>query len=226
MCTPDDSERAIERVPGLPGELPEGEQMLWQGSASARAIAIDALHVRAIALYFGLAAIARIGYNMANGEAAAAALQTGLGIVGLGVVCIGILCVIAWAMANRSIVSVTSKRVVIRHGVGVRKYINIPFSQVESLDLRQHKSGVGDIAITTDGSAPIPYLHLWPFARPLRFTKTIPLLRGIPEIASVSNTLVSAMRNNSPSTVRLTASDASEPRPESVPSPVLVTEVS
>ena len=49
-------EHELEPVPGLPGTLPDGEQMLWQGRPSARLVARHVLKNRWIAGYFLFAA--------------------------------------------------------------------------------------------------------------------------------------------------------------------------
>ncbi|MDO9489417.1 MAG: PH domain-containing protein, partial [Sphingomonadaceae bacterium] len=46
------SEYDWEPVRGLPGRLPQGEHILWQGSPDWRSLARTVFHVRAITLYF------------------------------------------------------------------------------------------------------------------------------------------------------------------------------
>ena len=40
------TEYAHEPIRGLPGDLPEGEKILWQGAPDARTFARSALHTR------------------------------------------------------------------------------------------------------------------------------------------------------------------------------------
>jgi hypothetical protein len=39
---------------GLPGPLPKGEQMLWQGGPSWKHVAVRVLHVRKLIIYFAI----------------------------------------------------------------------------------------------------------------------------------------------------------------------------
>ena len=48
------TEYEVEPIPGLPGLLPPGEQILWQGSPDGRALARSAFHVRIVAGYFAI----------------------------------------------------------------------------------------------------------------------------------------------------------------------------
>ncbi len=45
---------------GLPGQLPPGETILWQGAPHWRALARDAFHVRGVAVYFALLAVVAV----------------------------------------------------------------------------------------------------------------------------------------------------------------------
>lgn len=225
MCEGTNDDHRIEPQKGLPQKLPEGEKLLWQGAPSMRALAIDAFHVRALAVYFGIAAILRGSYLTANGSTAREGLETGLVVFGMGGVSVAILAIIAWGMASRCMITITSKRIVVRHGVAIRKYINIPFGQIAEIGLRVHQSGKGDIALTTDGTVPLPYLHLWPFVRPTHFRKTAPVLRGLTEVQTVADTLVRAMKEHSPATVNLTAQQQANENRGSIQSAALAAEV-
>ena len=47
---------AFEPIRGLPDHLPKGERLLWQGAPDWRLLAIQAFHVRKVAIYFALIA--------------------------------------------------------------------------------------------------------------------------------------------------------------------------
>ena len=40
--------------PGLPGRLPEGETLLWQGAPDARTLLVRVFHLRFVGAYFAL----------------------------------------------------------------------------------------------------------------------------------------------------------------------------
>jgi hypothetical protein len=60
-------EYTSEPVRGLPENLPEGEHILWQGGPKWTALAVRALHVRAVAIYFALLAVWFAGAAMMDG---------------------------------------------------------------------------------------------------------------------------------------------------------------
>ncbi len=62
----DEEEGGGEPVRGLPQALPEGEQLLWQGSHGTLAFAIHAFHTRFVLAYFVLAT----SWRLANLETA------------------------------------------------------------------------------------------------------------------------------------------------------------
>lgn len=199
----DEENGPSEPIRGLPELLPAGEEILWQGKPSARALAIHAFHVRFIALWF----VGMTGWRMAamssNGAPAADYTSVALTAAGLGVAGLAVVFGLAWAVARSTIFTLTNKRLVIRHGAAIRKYINLPFSRIVSADLKHHGRGRGDIALTLQGKGRIGYLHLWPYARPFKFAPTEPLLRGLPDAEAVAARLADAARAAAPDEVRL-----------------------
>ncbi|MEM9739446.1 MAG: photosynthetic complex putative assembly protein PuhB [Pseudomonadota bacterium] len=182
-----------EPVAGLPQALPDGESILWQGSPSAIALAIHAFHIRFVALYFVVATAWRITSMASNGAAGAdmaGVAATSLATCGAA---IAILYAIAWAMARAAIFTITDARIVMRYGSAIRKYVNLPFAKITSADVRRYGDGAGDLAITSEGPGAIGYIHLWPFARPLKLARPQPTLRALPDIAGAANVLKSAM---------------------------------
>lgn len=194
----DEDDGPDEPVLGLPQHLPEGERIVWQGRASGKTLAIHAFHVRSVAIYFMVIVATRIAFGLFQGQSSADFVRIAGMTTILGVGAVMILSLLAWSMARRSCFTVTNKRIVVRHGVAIRKYINIPFGDVKAVNLRQHPSGDGDIALETIAGKRIPYFHLWPFARPLRLTNTVPLIRAIPDAAGVANALAHAMKAAAP----------------------------
>ncbi|MEX1250160.1 MAG: photosynthetic complex putative assembly protein PuhB [Hyphomonas sp.] len=215
----DEEEGGGEPVRGLPQTLPEGEQLLWQGSPGTLAFAIHAFHIRFVIGYFVLAT----GWRLANLETAGAtglemtrvAINSGIGAVaGLG-----LLFLIAWAMARASVYTVTSRRVVLRYGVAIRKYVNLPFDQIASADLRRYGKGKGDIVLSLAATGGLGYLRLWPHVRPLRMSRPQPMLRGLTGVDAVARALAAAITAHAPARVTLTGVPA--PTRPSVSPPVL-----
>ncbi|WP_232824387.1 hypothetical protein [Blastomonas sp. UPD001] len=65
-----------EPVRGLPGELPQGETLLWQGSPDWRLLARSAFFTRIVGLYFA-ALVALAIYNGSTGGVIATAIAPG-----------------------------------------------------------------------------------------------------------------------------------------------------
>ena len=171
------TEYEIEPVPGLPGQLPPGERILWQGSPEWRALARTAFHTRVIAGYFTLLAlIALIGGS-----------YVGLGMTAaLGLVGVALLHLLAWGSARTTLYTLTNRRIVMRIGIAVPKCINLPLGMIASVDMAARADGTGDLPLTLLGAPKLGYLALWPHARPLKFSKPQPMLRAVPDAATVS----------------------------------------
>jgi len=205
----DEEEGGGEPVRGLPQALPEGEQLLWQGSPGTLAFAIHAFHIRFVLAYFVLAT----SWRLANLETAGAtglemtrvAINSGIGAAAG----IGLLVLIAWAMARATVYSVTSRRVVLRYGVAIRKYVNLPFEQIASADMRRYGKDKGDIVLSLASTGGLGYMRLWPHVRPLRINHPQPMLRGLTDVEAVAHTLATAITAHGPN--RFTQTSAAPP---------------
>jgi Bacterial PH domain len=176
-------EHEIEPVPGLPGLLPEGEHIIWQGAPVRSRLARTALHTRTVALYF--AALVIFGLAIQAWTGALMTLAAGLTVLAL-------LEAFAWASARSTIYTLTNRRVVIRAGVALPTCINVPLSLIESADLRTHDDGTGDIPMKLKRGNELGYAQLWPHARPLHINHAQPMLRSIPEAGRVAALLARA----------------------------------
>ncbi len=187
-------EHEFEAAPGLPEALPRGETLLWQGSPDARRLTFDALHWRALALYFSLLiGWQATGVLLAGGDAAAALRAALLGLP-LALLALGLLALVGGLMARSAVYTITDRRVVMRIGIVLTVTFNLPFSQIEAAELRLRGGGCGDIALTLKGGQRIAWLHLWPHARPWRMKHTQPMLRALPDAARVGALLAQAVR--------------------------------
>lgn len=177
------SEYDHEPIRGLPGNLPQGEQILWQGSPDARTFARSALHTRWITGYFVLlAAIA-----MASGS-----MFGVLAIAASGVIVLALLHLFATLVARTTVYTITNRRLVLRIGVALNKCINLPLGLLGSAELRQQQAGFGDIAVKPTAAHRLGYAMLWPHARPFRFGEPEPMLRAVGDAAEVANILACA----------------------------------
>lgn len=169
-------EYEIEPIPGLPGRLPPGERVLWQGQPAFGVLARSAFHTGAVAIYFiALVLLALIG------RAPTGALLTSIA----GVAGVGLLYLLAWVCARTTRYTLTNKRLVLRIGMAVPKCINLPLSQIAAVDFRARPNGTGDLVIRLDRPRGVGYALLWPHARAWRFNNPQPMLRAVPEAARV-----------------------------------------
>ena len=119
---------AFEPQRGLPAALPEGEKLLWQGSPEWSSLAVHAYHVRKVALYFALLVLWRVANGIGGGHGADSVALSCAWILGLGATAIGVLSLLAYLSARMAVFSITSERVLLRHGIAVPMTINVPFS--------------------------------------------------------------------------------------------------
>jgi len=176
-------EHEIEPIPGLPGALPEGEHIIWQGSPDRARLARTALHTRSVAIYFG----ALIVFGLAIQAWTGALLTLAAGLCGLA-----LLHAFAWASARSTLYTLTNRRVVIRAGVALPTCINVPLSLIESAELRMHDDGTGDIPMKLKRGNELGYAQLWPHARTLYINHAQPMLRSIPDAERVAILLARA----------------------------------
>ncbi|MFO6465212.1 photosynthetic complex putative assembly protein PuhB [Jannaschia sp. KMU-145] len=180
-----------EPIRGLPELLPEGEEILWQGSPDWWALTKESLSVRGVALYFGLL----FGWQTVSAAAdvpwATALAQSSFYLV-LGAVTCAILAAIGWCQAKAAIYTITNRRVILRIGAALTMTLQFPFRWIAAADLTTRKDGTGTIALRTLGETRFSYLMIWPHLRPWRFTPTQPALRAIPKAAEVARLLAEA----------------------------------
>lgn len=183
----------VEPIRGLPSELPEGERILWQGEPRFATLARRAFHLRSIAIYFTLLIVARGLFAYADGRSPGGAFFLALVVVPLAGLGLGLIALMAWAHARTTVYTITNRRVVLRYGVAIPMTVNIPFTIIKDAALKTYANGEGDIPLLLSGDDHIAYLHLWPHARPWQYKQPQPMLRAIPDAASVASTLAFAI---------------------------------
>ena len=163
-----------EPIPGLPGRLPPGEVIIWQGTPDWLGVARGVFHTRAVAIWFLF--VASMAFVAGGTGIVGAATTLGVALLGLGV-----LGVLARAQAKSTIYTLTNKRVVLRFGVALPKCVNVPLALVGTADAKPAGTGVVDVSLTPTVRFPLAYLQMWPHARPWKFGSPQPMLRAVPE---------------------------------------------
>ncbi|KAB7644858.1 PH domain-containing protein [Polymorphobacter fuscus] len=190
-------EYEIEPIPGLPGNLPAGETIVWQGSPDWQTLARAVFHTRLVAVWFVF--VASLAF-VAGGTGLKGALVTLLA-AGLG---LGVLYFLARASSRSTIYTLTSRRVVMRFGVALPKCINLPLKAIGAADVRNLGNGRVDIVLRPTDRFPLGWLQMWPHVQPWKVASPQPMLRAVPE--SFVPILAEALRGADPvqtSTVEL-----------------------
>ncbi len=195
-----DDEHNPEPVRGLPERLPKGETVLWQGAPAFLPFAVSVFRLRWIAGYFAVATLFRSAAAASSGaDVAVAATQ----VAAIGAVAILLMLGLAFIMQRSAIYTITNRRVVLRFGAAIRKTINVPFAFIENASVKTRANGVGDIVLSLKGPDGIGFFHLWPHARPFRFSRAEPMLRAVLKVRDVSDLLAAAVKAELGEQIRL-----------------------
>lgn len=185
-------EHEYEPLPGLPGNLPQGETLLWQGAPRWRSLGRFAFHDRKLVLYFvvllGWYAIAT---TLREGVLAAAG-GTAL-FAGLALLAVAFVEVLAWLVARTTLYTITSHRVVMRFGIALPITINLPFKVITAAALKTNSDGTGDLQLALAPTQKVSYFMLWPHIRSSHFFVPKPVLRAVPNAAKAAAILGRAL---------------------------------
>ena len=153
--------KAVSLEKLLPADVPPGERILWHGRPRWMSLARRAYRADFVAAYFvaltvwSVWATADAGWSVG---AAAPALKTlGHGRGGArhhrG---------LSYLSARTTLYVVTSRRLVLKVGIALPIFINIPFKDIGSAAARVHGDGTGDIPVALRKGRRIGYWMLWP----------------------------------------------------------------
>jgi len=187
------NEHEFEPTPGLPGPLPKGETILWQGAPDWQAFATRALWVKWIVAYFAILAAWGIADQIASGTPAISVALATTRLAALAAVAVGLLLLFAWLVGRTTLYTITTSRIVIRFGIALPMTIQIPFRVIDAAGVTVGSEGIGDIALTLRPQQRIGYLILWPHARPWKLAHAQPALRSLPDAAGAAQILGRAL---------------------------------
>lgn len=173
------------------GRLPPGEQVIWTGRPRTFLLAADAMRIRWVAGYFVVMALWRTGSLIGDMPLLAAA-SAGLPFLVLGILCCLVLLAMAWAQARSATYAITDARVVLQVGAALSLTVNIPFEKIESAELKLERNGSGSIFFMSGGKRRLPYLSLWPHARPWHIRRPEAAFRAIEDASDVAAALSAA----------------------------------
>jgi hypothetical protein len=183
----------FEPVRGLPAMLPQGETLLWQGSPRWQSLVVRSYHVRKVAIYFGALMVWRSVVGIENHHTVAAVAASCLFLLALGAIAIGVLSLLGYLNARSTVYSLTTHRLLLRHGVAVPLTLNLPLRLIESVDLRNFADGTGDVSLQLAREQRIGYLITWPHLRTGRITHPVPSFRALSDAKHAASLLRAAL---------------------------------
>lgn len=180
-------------VHGLPGSLPQGERLLWQGSPVLAALARRTLHGRMLAGYFLLllawVAVSSLTAGLTPGAAAWHVLR----VLPLALAALALVALLAWQIARSTVYTITDRRVVLSFGIALPVKLNLPFARIAAAAVKVFPDGTADIPLALARPDRVAWLMLWPHVRPWRLGRPEPTLRAVPEGAQVAAILSRAL---------------------------------
>ncbi len=183
---------------GLPDHLPEGERLLWQGRPDWKRLAINAFHIRKVAVYFMALTIGQGTWKLSQGTSLAEAFHAVPQIIGLGFAACAILLGFAYASARTTHYTLTNKRALMKVGIALPVIINLPLRQIDGVSFAHTGQGCGTICFKTGGQTRLAYLLLWPHAKPWNLSKPQPAFRDIADVEAVASRLAFVMGGQMP----------------------------
>lgn len=218
-------EYEYEMVAGIPGVLPKGERVLWQGHPRWVSFMLHVLHAGWISAYFGALMAWRFAAEVVDGQGMYAAFVSALWIGVLWSVIMAILSAFAWASVRNTIYTITTKRVVYRYGVAFQMAVNVPFNKVDGAGLKTFADGTGELTLTIGEGDRLAYLMLWPNVRRWHFMSPQPMFRSIPDATGVAKILSDALAATQAEGAVTVATEAPRAKPVQRPLKPLTTSV-
>jgi hypothetical protein len=183
--------KAVSLEKLLPSDVPPGERILWHGRPRWISLARRAYRADFVAAYFVALTVWSVWSSIGAGfEAAARSTMTTLG---LAAAALAILALLSYLSARTTLYVVTSKRLVLKVGIALPVFINVPFKEIGSAAVRAHSDGTGEVTVGLVKGKRIGYWLLWPSARPLHLLNPQPCLRCVANAALVADTLAAAL---------------------------------
>jgi hypothetical protein len=184
--------KAINLEKLLPADIPAGERILWFGRPEPTSLWRRAYRADWVGAWFVAMSLWNL-YSVSESDGIKAGVVSVLRTLGVGAAALALLSLLALLSARTTLYVITERRFVVKTGVALPMFINVPFKQVASAHLRVFADGSGDVTLGLTAEQRIPYLALWPSVRPLRFSSPEPALRGVADARNVSETLSRAL---------------------------------
>ncbi len=200
MSHPVAEEHDYEPIPGLPGRLPDGERIVWQGRPENQLFARHVMKSRWLLGYFAVLMLWAVVAALYDGRTIGSIIFSVSVLALLGAVLIGLCELYALSVKKTTLYTITNRRIVMRIGSALSVTLNIPFAQIAAVNRTDFENGTGTLTVQLKDEQRFSWLVLWPHARPWRFAEPEPALRCIPEIDKATEALLTQLSNFSPMT--------------------------
>jgi hypothetical protein len=185
--------RSAGRIQGIPGPLPAGETIVWQGKPGWWSLARHLCHVRGVALYFGIVLLGTAAMALLHGSTAEQLGLTMAPLLGAATAALAFLVGMAWLIGRSTEYTLTTRRLVIRSGVALPAILVIPYSAIAHAAVLVHADQTGDLPLTMKPGHRVALHRVWPHSRPWRLREPQPMLRSVPRAGHVATLLAGAL---------------------------------
>ena len=183
------------------GQLIPGERVLWRGRPAWRAVMRDVLHVRIIMGYFAVILLWGFAADRSDGWQPLYMLWRGVPVLTMMLAMFGACALFAWAICRTTTYELTTERCVLHYGVALTASLCIPLRRIAAVGLQERGDGTGDILLTPKPGTRLRYVKLWPHARPWRWSRAEPMLRGIPNAVGLGKVISEAVAAIAPGVI-------------------------
>lgn len=174
--------------------LAPGETLIWSGKPSWRRVGRDALHLRGVAAYFAFLFVLDAAQAWRKAIPLGQAVHDSVPLAVITGLALAILAAVAWLIGRTTRYTVTDQRVILHYGIAMPATLAIPMSQITATAVSANPDGTADVAVSLKAGNRMPYLKLWPHARPWHLTHPQPMLRGVPQGGAVAAMLSRALQ--------------------------------
>ena len=182
-------------------QLIPGERVLWRGGPGWRAVMRDVLHVRIVMGYFAAILLWGFAADRADGWGPLDTLWRGAPVLAAALAMSGACALFAWAISRTTTYELTTERCILHYGVALTASLSIPLRRIATVGVHVRSDGAGDILLAPKPGARLRYVKLWPHARPWRWSRAEPMLRGIPNAVALGQAISEAIADIAPGIV-------------------------
>ena len=197
-----------------------GERVLWRGRPAWGAVMRDVLHVRVVMAYFAAILLWGFAADRADGWGSLDTLWRGTPVVAMALAIFGACSLFAWAISRTTTYELTNERCVLHYGVALTASLSIPLRRIATVGVHARGDGTGDILLTPKPGGRLRYVKLWPHARPWRWSRAEPMLRGVPDATGIAMAISQAASGVAPGIMH--AAPGPVPPAGAVPKPTWV----